>query len=90
MTSAWPVIEPIRTALLHLEPLSPTHAAEMTSILADPALYRFTGDEPPSLPALERRYAAQRGRVPMVAELGAARDALRRGRRVRAGNRAAG
>lgn len=31
----------------------------MTGVLADPALYRFTGGEPPTLVGLRRRYAAQ-------------------------------
>jgi RimJ/RimL family protein N-acetyltransferase len=31
----------------------------MVQVLADPALYRFTGGEPPTLEALRRRYAAQ-------------------------------
>lgn len=31
----------------------------MVGVLADPALYRFTGGEPPTLLGLRRRYAAQ-------------------------------
>jgi RimJ/RimL family protein N-acetyltransferase len=34
-------------------------AEAMTGVLDDPALYRFTGGEPPALDALRRRYAAQ-------------------------------
>jgi RimJ/RimL family protein N-acetyltransferase len=55
--------EPIETPRLLLEPLRPEHAAEMAPLLADPALYRFTGGEPPSAPELAERYARQaRGR----------------------------
>ena len=31
----------------------------MVTVLADPELYRFTGDSPPSLEVLEHRYRAQ-------------------------------
>ena len=37
----------------------------MVNVLADPALYTFTGGEPPTLPELERRYRNQaRGQSP--------------------------
>ncbi|WP_433343603.1 GNAT family N-acetyltransferase [Streptomyces sp. CA-253872] len=42
-----------------LVPLAVRHAAAMAVVLADPALYRFTGGEPPRAAALERRYARQ-------------------------------
>lgn len=48
---------------LGLRPLRVDDAAEMAEVLADPSLYEFTGGEPPSVAALERRYAVQtRGR----------------------------
>ena len=46
-------------------PLSVDDAPEMTAVLADPALYAFTGGEPPTLADLQARYLAQvRGRSP--------------------------
>ncbi len=42
-----------------LEPLRVEHAEEMSSVLADPALYEFTGGDPPSRDALAERYRAQ-------------------------------
>jgi RimJ/RimL family protein N-acetyltransferase len=44
---------------LRLVPLAVEDAAEMAAVLADPALYRFTGGEPPTPADLERRYRAQ-------------------------------
>jgi RimJ/RimL family protein N-acetyltransferase len=53
------------TARFALEPLVVGHAREMVGVLADPALYRFTGGEPPSPAALEARFARQAaGRSP--------------------------
>jgi RimJ/RimL family protein N-acetyltransferase len=49
----------LRTDRLHLTPLKVEDAAEMVSVLADPELYGFTGDSPPSLEVLEHRYRAQ-------------------------------
>jgi len=49
----------LATPRLLLEPLKPVHAAEMTSVLADPELYAFTGGEPPTDDELRRRYARQ-------------------------------
>jgi RimJ/RimL family protein N-acetyltransferase len=49
-------MEAIRTARLDLLPLRVDHAAEMAAVLADPALYRFTGGEPPEPAALRARY----------------------------------
>ena len=55
--------EPIETGRLLLEPLRPEHAAEMAPVLADPALYVFTGGDPPSAAQLGERYERQaRGR----------------------------
>jgi RimJ/RimL family protein N-acetyltransferase len=58
-----PPAERLRTARLFLEPLTADDAAalaeEMAPVLADPALYRFTGGGPPEPGELRRRYAAQ-------------------------------
>ncbi|WP_231853758.1 GNAT family N-acetyltransferase [Clavibacter nebraskensis] len=61
-----PVPAPVLvTARFALEPLVVGHAREMVGVLADPALYRFTGGEPPSPAALEARFARQAvGRSP--------------------------
>lgn len=55
----WLAAERIESARLLLEPLRIDHAEPMVAVLADPALYRYTGGEPPSLDELRRRYAAQ-------------------------------
>ncbi|MBD8518205.1 GNAT family N-acetyltransferase [Plantibacter sp. CFBP 8804] len=55
----WPVIEPLVSERLTLEPLSLDHAPSMVDVLSDPSLYTFTGGEPPTLDALSTRYAAQ-------------------------------
>lgn len=47
----------LRTARLDLAPLTVDDAAEMSVVLADPALYGFTGGEPPGVETLARRYA---------------------------------
>lgn len=49
----------LRTDRLVLTPLEVEDAAEMVTVLADPALYEFTGGSPPSLDKLEHRYRAQ-------------------------------
>jgi RimJ/RimL family protein N-acetyltransferase len=54
-----PVAEPLETPRLHLEPLTTAHTAELHPVLADPALYAFTGGSPPSLPELRARHARQ-------------------------------
>jgi RimJ/RimL family protein N-acetyltransferase len=51
--------EPIETGRLLLEPLRPEHAAEMAPVLAEPALYVFTGGDPPSAAELRERYERQ-------------------------------
>lgn len=56
---AWPRIEVLDAVHVRLEPLAEGHAAQMVQVLADPALYRFTGGTPPTLPELQQRYAAQ-------------------------------
>ena len=50
---------PLNTERLALEPLTIDHAAEMVAVLADPALYEFTGGEPPGEAELTARYARQ-------------------------------
>jgi RimJ/RimL family protein N-acetyltransferase len=52
-------IEALTSDRLTLEPLSVDHAAAMVDVLADPALYTFTGGEPPSLDTLTARYRSQ-------------------------------
>ncbi|WP_285036256.1 GNAT family N-acetyltransferase [Plantibacter sp. ME-Dv--P-095] len=54
-----PEIESLTSDRLTLEPLSVDHAAAMVDVLADPALYTFTGGEPPSLDTLTTRYRSQ-------------------------------
>lgn len=49
----------LATPRLRLDPLRVEDAEAMTAVLADPALYRFTGGEPPSVDGLRQRYAAQ-------------------------------
>ncbi|WP_091692953.1 GNAT family N-acetyltransferase [Micrococcus terreus] len=44
---------------LTLHPLTVEDAPAMVSVLADPALYEFTGGEPPTEEQLTRRYTAQ-------------------------------
>jgi RimJ/RimL family protein N-acetyltransferase len=48
--------EPISTSRLMLMPIGPGHADEMAGVLADPALYAFTGGHPPTRQALRDRY----------------------------------
>lgn len=53
------------TPRLTLEPLRVEDADEMVGVLADPTLYEFTGDAPPTLEELRARYARQvRGSSP--------------------------
>ena len=59
------VNELLTTGRLRLEPLRLDHADEMVDLLADPALYAFTGGEPPTLDELRLRYQWQiSGRSP--------------------------
>jgi len=51
------VAESIATQRLSLLPLDVSHADEMAGVLADPALYTFTGGGPPSVAGLRDRYA---------------------------------
>lgn len=58
------------TARLRLEPLRPDHADEMAAVLADPALYAFTGGGPPTLDRLRELYGLQaRGQSPDGTEI---------------------
>jgi RimJ/RimL family protein N-acetyltransferase len=52
-------VEPIITDRLDLLPLRAEHADEMAGVLADPALYAFTGGDPPTTLALRARYKRQ-------------------------------
>jgi RimJ/RimL family protein N-acetyltransferase len=47
---------PISTARLNLLPLRIEHAEEMATVQADPGLYTFIGDSPPTVAALRARY----------------------------------
>jgi RimJ/RimL family protein N-acetyltransferase len=58
----------IETDRLELVPLHPGHAAEMVAVLADPALYAFTGGSAPGLVDLEERYAAWERGAPRPGE----------------------
>lgn len=49
------------TARLTLESLRVDHASEMLEVLGDPALYEFTGGQPPTLDELTARYVLQVG-----------------------------
>ncbi|MFI5728704.1 GNAT family N-acetyltransferase [Kribbella sp. NPDC051587] len=53
------IAEPFSTARLSLLPLEPRYAGEMAVVLADPALYAFTGGEPPTVTELAARYERQ-------------------------------
>lgn len=57
--NAWPVAGPLETARTQLEPLSVHHAEEMTAVLADAALYEYTGGNAPTTEELSSRYATQ-------------------------------
>jgi RimJ/RimL family protein N-acetyltransferase len=59
MTVSERLADPIEADRLVLTPLREEDAAEMVGVLAGPALYAFTGGEPPTLDALRTRYAAQ-------------------------------
>lgn len=60
---------PLETLRLTLEPLRVDHAEEMTPVLAESALYAFTGGEPPTSAELRARYERQAaGRSPDGAE----------------------
>ncbi|GAA4006898.1 GNAT family N-acetyltransferase [Allokutzneria multivorans] len=50
---------PLRTDRLDLVPLCVEHAEEMAEVLADTALYEFTGGTPATVEQLRKRYAKQ-------------------------------
>lgn len=54
-----PATPALITDRLVLAPLQPDFATEMVEVLADPALYTFTGGSPPTHDELEARYRAQ-------------------------------
>ena len=54
-----PNADELTTDRLALARLRLSDAREMQAVLAEPALYRFTGGSPPSLEQLEQRYRAQ-------------------------------
>ncbi|WP_371603126.1 GNAT family N-acetyltransferase [Streptomyces sp. NBC_01220] len=61
--------EPFATARLDAEPLRVAYADEMAAVLADPALYAFTGGAPESAERLRARYARQTAGSPDPDEL---------------------
>ncbi|WP_103535049.1 GNAT family N-acetyltransferase [Streptomyces sp. SM11] len=60
---------PFATARLDALPLDPAYAEEMAVVLADPALYVFTGGGPPDPAALRARYERQCDGSPDPGEL---------------------
>ena len=63
------VTEGISSERLTLTPLEPSDAPEMVAVLSDPALYEYTGGEPPTLAELEERYRFQAGGSPREGEI---------------------
>lgn len=61
--------EAFSTSRLDALPLDVTHADEMTAVLADPALYTYTGGAPEETDTLRARYARQSAGSPDPAEL---------------------
>ncbi|MDF2441897.1 MAG: hypothetical protein JWR01_100, partial [Subtercola sp.] len=59
MLPARPSARRLESERLVLEPLRVGHAQAMVDVLADAALYRFTGGEPPSIQQLTARYERQ-------------------------------
>lgn len=59
------VTEPISTSRLVLTPLDVADAVEMVGVLSDPALYAFTGGDPPTLAQLEELYRLQTAGTPL-------------------------
>lgn len=65
MNGRWIEAASLKTARTKLEPLAPAHASEMVSVLADPALYKYTGGTALTLRQLVERYSRQAsGRSP--------------------------
>ncbi|MFJ9951436.1 GNAT family N-acetyltransferase [Kitasatospora sp. NPDC091207] len=67
-TNAVPTAVILRTERLDLLPIGPEHAEAMAAALADPALYTFTGGEPPTADALRTRYTRLAAGSPDPAE----------------------
>ncbi|MDQ0794739.1 GNAT family N-acetyltransferase [Streptomyces sp. B1I3] len=61
--------EPFSTPRLDAIPLDPVHAEEMAVVLADPALYAYTGGAPQDPDALRARYERQTAGSPDPGEL---------------------
>jgi RimJ/RimL family protein N-acetyltransferase len=55
----WPAAGLLETPRLRLEPMTVAHADDLHPVLADPALYRFTGGEPPTPDEQRARSARQ-------------------------------
>lgn len=64
-----PAPTPFTAARLDALPLDPAYAEEMAAVLADPALYVFTGGEPPEPAVLRSRYERQCAGSPDPGEL---------------------
>ncbi len=54
-----PVADVVGTTRLRLEPLTTAHTVELLPVLADPALYAYTGGAPPGAAELSARHARQ-------------------------------
>lgn len=63
-----PATETIVSDRLVLTPLDIADADEMVAVLSDPALYAFTGGEPPSLDQLQVQYRHQAAGSPRAEE----------------------
>jgi RimJ/RimL family protein N-acetyltransferase len=62
MLTPEPLIRPLETPRLVLEPQVAAHAEEMFVVLSDPAIYEFENAPPVSVEALRERYRALEGR----------------------------
>ena len=62
MKTAEPLIRPLGTPRLVLEPQMAAHADEMFIVLSDPAIYEFENAPPVSVEALRERYRALEAR----------------------------
>jgi [ribosomal protein S5]-alanine N-acetyltransferase len=56
-------VNTLTTTLCTLEPQVEAHAAEMFSVLCDPAIYQFEGEPPPSVERLATGYRRKEARV---------------------------
>ena len=66
---AEPKTSEIDTTRLVLTPLAESDAPEMVGVLADPALYEFTGGEPPTVDDLTAKYRFQVAGPPRDGEI---------------------